>query len=268
MSHAKNDDELQIQMDCQREGCGYHGMLYPVDIGGGQTVLYCQACMEAHEQQVAEMESEATAGRLQEAYRKMSDVPNKFAEARLDDFLIDPSLVKRDDQFKKAHIKAMRETRDLVLRFYEAVVSGMSEQAVFWGPNGTGKSLMACAIVNELIEEGYRARFYYARPLIYQAMDVGEYNHLIDSVADNDLTVIDDLSEISSTEHTRGTMMDIIERIVGGEKSLIITTNRDNYSTIKKVIGDGGYDRIQLSSNGGTIDFKWPSFRGVEVQST
>lgn len=107
-----------------------------------------------------------------------------------------------------------------------------SRGLLFMGPVGTGKTHLAAAIANRLIEKLYTVIFGNITDII--AMVKTTYKkeseltelEIIDTLTkDVDLLVIDDLGKEYPTENTAVLLYQIINRLYENEKPIVITTN-------------------------------------------
>ena len=117
---------------------------------------------------------------------------------------------------------------DVCLRYAETFDTGDPYGLLLWGDVGTGKSYMAAAIANRIIDRGYTALL----------TDIGSIVSLMESSFDDrrknldrilryDLLVIDDLGAQRGTEY----MMEHVYAVIDGRyrsgRPMVITTNFD-----------------------------------------
>lgn len=106
------------------------------------------------------------------------------------------------------------------------------EQGImFTGPVGTGKTHLAAAIANKLIDKLYTVVFGNVTDIItlikssYSAKGDMSEAEIINTITNIDLLVIDDLGKEYATENTRMLLYQIINRLYENEKPVIVTTN-------------------------------------------
>lgn len=114
------------------------------------------------------------------------------------------------------------------------------------GPVGTGKTHLACAIANELIEKLYSVYFgnvvnimSFIKSTYSKDSDITEdeaINIMTDKV---DLFIIDDLGKENETSYTSSMLYQLINRAYENEKPIIITTNENSIELARK-LGDRG----------------------------
>lgn len=104
---------------------------------------------------------------------------------------------------------------------------GKTQNVVFVGPPGTGKTGLAIGLLRKAMIEGYRGRFYNAQDLLdelYSSLADRSTNRLITKLVRYDLLVIDELGYLTlKTEQINAFFKLIGERY--SKKPTIITTN-------------------------------------------
>lgn len=112
-----------------------------------------------------------------------------------------------------------------------ANVSGQPN-ILFQGKYGTGKTHLACAVLNQLREHGIRCLFTTAQDLFdsLYAAPFDEKPIILRQASDTPLLVLDDLDKLHVAQSTDGafqkrTLFDILDRRYKGHRPTIITTN-------------------------------------------
>lgn len=94
---------------------------------------------------------------------------------------------------------------------------------MLWGGVGTGKTFMAAAIANALLEEGRRVKMTdFSDISNISVFDSAEY---VNALIGYDLLIIDDLGSERKTEFAMQNVFDVINRRWESGKPLIVTTN-------------------------------------------
>lgn len=110
------------------------------------------------------------------------------------------------------------------------------------GPVGTGKTHLACAIANALLNKLYSV--YFGNVVDIMSFIRGTYNRdssLTEEEAVNimtkevDLFIIDDLGKENNTEYTLSMLYQLINRVYENEKPLVITTNFNSIELARKL---------------------------------
>lgn len=117
---------------------------------------------------------------------------------------------------------------------------------LFYGPKGTGKSFMAYAIANALIDKCVPVCITSFPRLLNAAVSIDKRQQLIDRLGNYDLLVIDDLGTERSSDYSLEQMFNIINTRYTVKKPLIVTTNLslDTLSNPSDLAYSRIYDRI------------------------
>ena len=155
-----------------------------------------------------------------------SGLGKRFFKRKFDNFLVNNNNKEAFEQAKR----------------YVEEFDG-STGLMFVGGAGTGKTHLAAAIVNELVERGYKVMFGNSTDIIARmrkSFKEGESDiDIISKITDVDLLVIDDLGKEKESEYTNMIIYQIINRLYEDEKALIITTNYTSFA-VKERLGDYG----------------------------
>lgn len=124
-----------------------------------------------------------------------------------------------------AHPKEAGIIRRYVEKFRE--LYAIQQGLLIYGPNGTGKSYIAAALCNALIDGGHEAYFTTFSRIEKEAgagtrEDRKEY---LDSLNDYSLLVLDDLGAERTSEYMQELVFNVIDTRYGSGKPMIITTN-------------------------------------------
>lgn len=97
---------------------------------------------------------------------------------------------------------------------------------ILWGANGTGKSFMAAALCNALIDDNHECRFTTFPRIDRQASGTrSDRQAYIDSLNDPALLVLDDLGSERSSEYMQELVFSVIDSRYESGKPMVITTN-------------------------------------------
>ena len=125
-----------------------------------------------------------------------------------------------------------REHMDKVYRYcrdYAANFSLHSQNLLFFGATGLGKTHLSLAIANEVIQKGFSVIYVSAPSLIQQyeqRMRSGSYDEdLLDMVIDCDLLIIDDLGSEFTNQFTVPHIYNLINSRLLLGRPIIISTN-------------------------------------------
>lgn len=112
------------------------------------------------------------------------------------------------------------------------------------GNVGTGKSYMASAIANALIEKGVKVKFTSFIEITNDIFSASDKTKYVKSLNKYDLLIIDDVGTERNTEYTLENIYWVIDERVSEGKPLIITTNTD----IDKKENDENFNRRRINS--------------------
>lgn len=117
-----------------------------------------------------------------------------------------------------------------------------SKGLLLTGPVGTGKTHIATAIANELINRLYSV--YFGNIVDIMSFIKSTYNDSSKITEDEainlmtrqvDLFIIDDLGKENSTEYTLSMLYQLINRIYENEKTIVVTTNENSIELARKL---------------------------------
>ena len=95
---------------------------------------------------------------------------------------------------------------------------------LFWGEVGTGKTYIAAAIANSLLDRGYRVLMKdFTEISNVSAFDADEY---VRSLSSYDLLILDDLGAERTTDFAMQNVFNVVNRRWESGKPLIVTTNK------------------------------------------
>lgn len=119
-----------------------------------------------------------------------------------------------------------------------------------YGRAGNGKSHLAAALVNRVIQRGYTAVFIEAPDLFsrikatYGAEGTGSEDKILRSLASCDLLVLDDAGSEKPTAWVQEKFYQIINARYKDRKPLVVTTNTQDMAGLEDIIGFRAYDRV------------------------
>lgn len=93
------------------------------------------------------------------------------------------------------------------------------------GGCGTGKSFLACCIVNAVIDKGYTARFTSISAIERRLWNAADKSEIYEELKCPDLLVIDDLCAERQTDYTTDVTYNVIDTRLRCGRPAIITTN-------------------------------------------
>ncbi|MBP5461906.1 MAG: ATP-binding protein [Lachnospiraceae bacterium] len=182
-----------------------------VTILGKERVMPCVCKCMAEKYKAEDVQREAENFRRRVAELKAASLMDSaytacsFETARLD------TDNKKQMAIAAKYAGAFREMRD------------RNRGLLFYGPPGTGKTYAAACIANKLLAEGFKVVM--TSFVRVNALDFEEREAIIQTMADADLLIIDDLGAERNTSYSIEKVYDIIDSRVRVNLPLILTTN-------------------------------------------
>ena len=181
----------------------------------------------------------------------------RYVQASFDSF-----IAETDDQ-----AKALADC----VRYCEHITCGGHANLVMSGQVGTGKTMLASAIINNLLETGRRVRIAKLGDIVRRIKDswqkVGSQSEteIIRELVQLDLLVIDEVGQQRGTETEMLLIFEIIDGRYQAMMPTVLVSNLDR-DGIRDAIGDRAFDRLR-QDGGKVVAFNWASMRGMRRAS-
>ena len=158
---------------------------------------------------------------------KKSNIPNKYRYRRISEFKIEDSDSDKELfialDFAMEFIKNFNKTQQHPNGLY------------FFGTTGTGKTMLSCLILNEIVIQ-YEAEVRYIKitrdffnriraSFNVESETYGRGDDIFHTLADQDVLVIDDFGVQADSEWEKRTLYDLIDARYESQKPTIITSN-------------------------------------------
>lgn len=164
----------------------------------------------------------------------------------------------------RGNAKKIKQTMLKYCKNYDSI----SDQLLFTGSPGVGKTFMSNCIVNNLIQKGYGIIYVTAAHLVSSIQDQlfrdGKTStQVFEPLLLCDLLIIDDLGAEFSSEYSQKQLYEVIDSRLNAEKKMIISTNL-TVSKIRKIYDERLSSRIQ--GNFKTIPFYGEDIRLIKAR--
>lgn len=117
---------------------------------------------------------------------------------------------------------------------------------LFYGPVGTGKTYLAAAIANRVIDKGYTARMTNFAEIANQLFDADDKQGYMDGLCEYDLLVLDDLGAERKSEYMQEQVFNVIDARSRSGRPVIVTSNltQQELTQTKETGHQRIYDRV------------------------
>jgi DNA replication protein DnaC len=183
--------------------------------------------------------------------RAASGVPARFREARVAKF-----VATTDAQARVARI---------VARFIDTFDPKSGVGLLLLGNCGSGKTMLACSVINALVEQLHSARYLRVTDAVrsikatYSKTSTITENEAIANLVSPDLLVLDEVGVQFGTEHEAVLLFEIIDRRYAECRSTILVSNL-TAAELEKYLSERVMDRFR--ETGAVLAFDWSSHRG------
>ena len=216
----------------------------------------CPTCAMARDEMMAFQKDMAK--RIKNSALELSGIPKRFQSKTFRNFIA-------ENEGQKI---ALRKCQNYADNFREMIASGRS--MIFTGGTGTGKTHLANAIANQIIENGHTAYFAAVRKILtevkstWRASSAKSEGQVIDNLSKLDLLVIDEIGVQFDTDAEKMILFDVINARYESCKPTIILSNlavtSETEASIESILGERIMDRLR-ESGGVKIVFDWKSKR-------
>lgn len=248
---------MDASIETRQEHCEQHGDYESRAFKFRERIMHWSICPECN--RIKSEEEAATKARLEaedkqrriETRLNKAGIPLRFRSKDFSSFVVDT------DGKEKARAVAM----EFAANFRKHLASGTF--LVFSGKPGTGKSHLAIAIAQEVMQGG-SAIYTSAIDAVRLVRDTWRRDsekteiQVLDMLASIDLLILDEIGVQYGTEAEQVTLFDIIDKRYRDMMPTILLTNL-NAAGMKQFLGDRSYDRLR--EGGIWVTFDWESMR-------
>jgi len=248
--------------------CEEHGIDWVCEftkLGGRVLEGECPECLK---ERVERERIEDQRRMAEEAKQRQIAYERQCLERRVSSSLIPQKYLTRTFDNYRAEtpdqLKALSACQRFAEDFYGFQRTGAG--LIMTGRPGTGKTHLACAIANSLIEQGHTCVFITASKMIRKIRETyrrdSEFTEqqIIDSLRDVDLLIIDEVGVQRGTESEEHLLFEVLNERNSVFAPTIILSNL-TANQIKDYIGERALDRLR-EGGGKLVVFDWESYRG------
>lgn len=254
---APKAPKLTIGQEEKPATCDAHGDYVSKGFIIGRTTRWmgCPACADAARQAAEDAEAADMARRKQlnvEATLNRSGIPLRYRSKDFSTFIADT------DGKEKALAVAMEFVQNIGSHCDKGTVM------IFSGLPGTGKSHLAIAIGQALMERGtvlYTSAIDAVRMIrdTWRRDSPKTESQVLETLATVGLLILDEVGVQYGTEAEQVSLFDIIDKRYRDMMPMILLTNQ-NKAGMKAFLGDRSFDRLR--EGGQWVTFDWDSHRG------
>lgn len=165
--------------------------------------------------------------KLVKLYYKDSDLEDSVKVNNFDTFDLSLFSNNRISDDKYSSRKNMENILHYILKNYISSFSSHSNNLLFYGNSGTGKTFLSCCIAKELLDQGYLVVYKTSDELIRAFRDIkfNKNNDLEDMLINCDLLIIDDLGAEQITDFSTTELFTLLNKKILKKKKMLISTN-------------------------------------------
>jgi DNA replication protein DnaC len=225
----------------------------------------CPVCKKESEESLRQLRASADADRLKreaetrriqsiENSKAYANIPLRFKEKTLDSYIVN----------NEGQQKALDVARWYVENWPEASKNGTG--LIFSGKAGSGKTHIACGLIQGVNDQGGYAKFMtvadamrFVKRSFKPDSDMDE-EEAIDRLARQGLLVLDEVGMDYGTDFNKALLFDILNKRYELVNPTILLTNLDP-AALREYLGERLIDRMR-EGGGKMVTFTWESYRG------
>ncbi|HAT42378.1 MAG TPA: hypothetical protein DCS87_11770 [Rheinheimera sp.] len=166
-----------------------------------------------------------------------------------------------------AETHEQRKALSECVAYADHIAGGGHANLVMSGQVGTGKTMLACAMVNRLLSSGRRVRIVNLGHIVRDIKDSWQKTgcktetDIIRELVQLDLLVIDEVGQQRGTETELLLIFEIIDGRYKAMLPTVLISNLDKKGIVE-AIGERAFDRLR-QDGGKLVAFNWGSMRGL-----
>ncbi len=261
MSIESTETKATSERMCEKHGTYTETVTTTFSYGGQPFVrtTRCPACEQEREGRRKRQAEEAVEERRQwriASNRESAHIPARFAAASFECYIA----------INAGQVRALSVVRAFAEQFESIDKTGCS--LTLCGSPGCGKTHLACAIANHVIDSGRTAIYTQAIELIRAIRETWRDHskseaEVIDRYRSTGLLIVDEIGVQFGSEAERAQLFDVLDGRYREMRPTLIVSNL-NSKGLQECLGARIYDR--LMQNGSTcVAFNWKSYRPEAV---
>lgn len=242
----------------EKKMCSLHGEYTPETVSVANRSFFrgCPECVRKyHEAESARKEKEETARKaaLVQRLHASSLIPKRFKECRFDNFYSNNEGQEKALTVAKSYADAWEE------------MHRRGAGLIFSGKAGTGKTHLACAIANQVIDMAVPAKFTTVTNMMreikstYDKDSDDNETQVLQRLSDVPLLVLDEAGMDYGTDFNKTLLFEVLNSRYENVNPTIILTNLDA-TALRDYLGERVIDRMR-DGGGKMVTFNWESQR-------
>jgi DNA replication protein DnaC len=240
--------------------CATHGQ-YQFDghrVGSIIVGASCPACLQSrHLEAQTQLDADSRHGEIAKKRQALSQsgVPNTFLDSTFENYICDEAS-KKNLNYIRAYAKG----------FKLALAKRPSTGMVLLGISGTGKTHLACALIRQLHEDGYTARYVRIPDLLIK-LNEATYgraelppSRIIDALSRHQLLVLDEYGAHTLKDESYQALFSVIEARYQKNLPTVLITNLTE-SELQLELDARFLERILGNTSGVMLSFNWGTYR-------
>lgn len=214
----------------------------------------CPTCNAEIEQEQEKKDPKELRAQVMRIKLEAARVPDRWAHAQLFAF----------EHGMPAQRRVFEWVQSFAFHFEIALETGRS--AMFCGKPGTGKTMLAIAVLRHVLEKGASGRYTTLADMLslirstYAAKADATEIEAILVFTSPDLLVVDEVGRGADTDHDKRQFFRVLDERYAYHKPTILVSNLSS-EDLKQCLGEAVCDRMR-DGGGAVLTFDWASYRG------
>jgi DNA replication protein DnaC len=244
--------------DSKNQVCGKHGEYIDEGVMVGDRMIFrrCPACNREYHIAAQEAKAKAEAARKVELAKRLHEsslIPKRFKSCSFENFVASNEGQTKALATAKAYADSWEQMQE------------RGAGLIFSGKAGTGKTHLACAIANAVIDLAVPAKFTTVTNMMraiketYSKDSDDSESKVLQRLSDVPLLVMDEAGMDYGTDFNKTLLFEVLNSRYENVNPTIILTNLDA-TALKEYLGERVVDRMR-DGGGKLVTFNWESQR-------